>query len=62
MSSSIPERGIVGADWEQLLQPLGSQEEGWQDGEPEDERDPLGEARPVEGFTAEVTEVQEWTR
>jgi len=56
------ETDMTEADWEELLQPLRAQEEGWEDTEPEDERDPLGESRPAEPFTAEIAEAQEWTR
>ena len=56
------ETDMTEADWDELLQPLRAHEEGWEDTEPEDERDPLGEGRPPEPFTAETAEAQEWTR
>ena len=56
------ETDMTEADWEELLQPLRAQKEGWEDIEPEDERDPLGEGRPVEPFIAETAEAQECTR
>ncbi len=56
------ETDMTEADWEELLQPLRAQEEGWEDTQPEDERDPLGEGRPAELFTAETAEAQECTR
>ena len=56
------ETDMTAADWEELLQPLRAQKEGWEDIEPEDERDPLGEGRPVEPFIAETAEAQECTR
>jgi hypothetical protein len=56
------ETDMTEADWEEALEPLRAQEEGWEDTEPEDERDPLGEGRPAEPFTAETPEAQEWTR
>ncbi len=56
------ETDMTEADWEEPLQPLRAQEEGWEDAEPEDERDPLGEGQPAEAFAAEVREAQEWAR
>jgi Family of unknown function (DUF6763) len=56
------ETDMTEADWEELLQPLRAQEEGWEDTEPEEERDPLGEGRPAEPFIAETAEAQECTR
>ena len=56
------ETDMTEADWEEALQPLRAQEEGWEDTAPEDERDPLGEGRPAEPFTAETAEAQVCTR
>lgn len=56
------ETDMTDADWEELLEPLRAQEESWENTEPEDERDPLGEGQPVEAFTAETAAAQEWTR
>jgi len=53
------ETDMTEADWEQLLQPVKTQEEGWEDTEPEEERDPLGEGRPAEAFIAETAEAQQ---
>lgn len=49
------------ADRQEELEPLTVQAESWEDTEPEDERDPWGEGRPAEPFSAEIAEAQEWT-
>ena len=40
-------------DWSDLREGLRAQGESWQDTEPEDERDPLGDGSPVEPYTVD---------
>jgi len=56
------ETDMTEADWQEELEPLKVQAESWEDTEPEDERDPLGEGRPAEPFSAEIAEAQGWKR
>ena len=56
------ETDMTDADWQQELEPLKVQQEGWEDTEPEDERDPLGEGLPAEPFAEETAEAQQSTR
>jgi len=56
------ETDMTEGNWEEVLQPLRAEEEGWEDTEPEDERDPLGEGQPVEPYIAETPEAEECAR
>jgi len=56
------ETDMTEGNWEEVLQPLRAEEEGWEDSEPEDERDPLGEGRPAEPYIAEIPEAEECAR
>ena len=56
------EADMTETEWEDLLRPLGAQEESWEDTESEQDRDPLAEGRPAEPFIAETAEAREWTR
>ena len=47
------ETEMAQADWQETLQPLKVQEESWEDTEPEEERDALGDGRPAEPFAVE---------
>lgn len=46
-------------DWVQPLQPLPPPGEAWEDAEPEEERDPLGEGAPAEPFSEDTPEAGE---
>jgi hypothetical protein len=50
------------SDWEDLLQPLQAKGEGWEETQPEDERDALGEGVPAEPFVAELPEAEDYVR
>jgi hypothetical protein len=49
-------------DWTQPLEPLKIAGEAWEDSEPEEERDALGEGVPVEPFSADLPEARERMR
>lgn len=53
------ETEMKSADWTRPLQPLRVEGEAWEDIEPEEERDALGEGAPAEPFSAEVAEAGE---
>ena len=50
------------ADWEELLQPLHAQGESWEETQPEEERDALGEGVPEEPFVVELPEAEDYVR
>jgi hypothetical protein len=56
------ETDMAPTNWTEALQPVKVQGESWEDAEPEEERDPLGEGVPAEPFTAETPEAEEWGR
>jgi hypothetical protein len=56
------ETDMTEAEWQEPLQPLRVAEEAWEDTEPEDERDALGEGLPAEPFTADIPEAEERVR
>lgn len=53
------ETGMAPEDWSRSLRPYWEEGESWEDIDPEDERDALGEGAPVEPFSAEVPEAAE---
>jgi len=53
------ETEMTAADWTQPLQPLQVESESWEDTEPEEERDVLGEGTPDEPFTEDTPEAEE---
>jgi hypothetical protein len=54
-----PETDMKAVDWTQPLEPLKVEGEAWEEPEPEEERDALGEGRPAEPFSAEIAEADE---
>ena len=54
--------GMKPADWGQPLQPPGAENEAWQETEPEEERDMLGDGKPEEPFSEETPEAAERSR
>ncbi len=46
-------------DWASPLQPIPTASEAWEDAEPEDERDSLGEGESAEAFSADLPGVAE---
>lgn len=55
------ETGMARGDWTQPLQPVKTESESWEETEPEEDRDALGEGEPAEPFSAEVPEANERT-
>lgn len=53
------ETAMAAADWTRPLQPLKTESEPWEDAEPEDERDALGEGSPSEPLSADLPEADE---
>jgi Family of unknown function (DUF6763) len=53
------ETDMAPADWARPLQPLRVEGESWEETEPEEERDALGEGTPAEPLSAEVPETNE---
>lgn len=49
-------------DWTQPLEPLKVEGESWEEAEPEEERDALGEGVPPEAFSADLPEAKERLR
>ncbi|HVN43839.1 MAG TPA: DUF6763 family protein [Steroidobacteraceae bacterium] len=56
------ESDMTAADWQEIVQPLKVPEETWEDTEPEEERDALGEGQPAEPFAMDVPEAEERVR
>jgi hypothetical protein len=56
------ETEMAPVDFTQPLQPVRVERENWEDSEPEEERDPLGEGTPEEPFTADLPEADRQTR
>ncbi len=50
------------ADWSQPLQPVRTERESWEEAEPEEERDVLGEGTPAEPFSADIPEANRRSR
>ena len=53
------ETGMTAADWNEPLQALQVEGESWEETEPEEERDVLGEGAPEEPFTEDTPEAGE---
>jgi len=56
------ETEMAPGDFTQLLEPARVEGGSWEEAEPEEERDPLGEGGPEEPFTADVPEADKWAR
>jgi hypothetical protein len=56
------ETDMAPSDFTQPLEPVRVQGESWEDAEPEEERDPLGEGAPEEPFTTDVPEAEKRLR
>jgi hypothetical protein len=56
------ETEMAPADFTQPLQPVRVEGESWEETEPEEERDPLGEGTPEEPFSADIPDVDERAR
>jgi len=56
------ETGMAPAEWAQPPQPLRVEGESWEEVEPEEERDALGEGTPEEPFSAEIPEANKRVR
>lgn len=54
--------GMAPTDWAQPLQPVKTEGESWEETEPEEERDALGEGTPSEPFSTELPDADERSR